>query len=105
MPVAVYPLTGTSPEAVRTWSNGELRRAMNNGARSVAASTRATKVEVSGANGDQVVAAHFPRQSDATQGDRALRRFWEEFGVGALGSPEVVPDEQWGVRPDAVMVW
>jgi hypothetical protein len=106
MPVAVYPLTGTSLEAVQTWASGDLRHALDNGARPAANAVRATKVEVATEGSGPVVAAHFAAQGDVAKGDPLLGQFWQEYGVGTLGTRRaVVPDEQWGVRPDAVMVW
>jgi hypothetical protein len=106
MPVAVYPLTGASPEAVRTWWKGDLQHALHNGAAATAFSPLARQVQVVPApGGGQLLVVHFGSHTDTAQGGKDLHRFWGEHGVGQLGAPVVVSDENWAANPDAVMVW
>jgi hypothetical protein len=106
MPVAVYPLTGASAEAVNTWWERDLKHALHNGAAATAFSPLAKRVQVVPTpGGDHVVAVHFPEGSDTAKGGKDLRRFWDQHGVGTLGAPVVVPDKSWSFDPDAVMVW
>ncbi|HVQ89868.1 MAG TPA: hypothetical protein VMU51_02420 [Mycobacteriales bacterium] len=102
--VALYPLSNTTLNAVRTWWQQQLPLILQNGGANSAFSPLARSVVIVPLAAP-VIAVQFDSATDANTGNADLQQFWKTHGVGKLNSPAMAVPTPYGPDPNAMMVW